>query len=201
MTRSDCARSRAADERRNFPRMTVDTLSAITIRRATPADARLLATLGAQAFIDTFAADNTPDDMSVYLAEAFGESIQRAEIDDSRNTVYVAERGRDTIGYATLREGEAPRSVGDSDAIEIARLYSFKRWIGSGVGAALMQRCLDEAASRGRRTIWLGVWEHNTRAIAFYRRWGFADVGAKSFQLGADLQTDRVMARRVAAER
>ena len=61
-----------------------------------------------------------------------------------------------------------------------------------------MQRCLDEAAARDQRTIWLGVWERNARAIAFYRRWDFADVGSQSFQLGGDLQSDRVMVRRVA---
>jgi GNAT superfamily N-acetyltransferase len=139
--------------------------------------------------------------MTMYLAAAFGESVQRAEIADPRNTIFLAERGGDTVGYAMLREGTAPAGVADTDAIEIARLYSFTRWIGSGVGAALMQRCLDEAASRGRRAIWLGVWERNARAIAFYRRWGFADVGSQPFQLGTDLQTDRVMARRVAEER
>ena len=68
-----------------------------------------------------------------------------------------------------------------------------------GVGAALMQHCVDLAASRGRDWIWLGVWERNVRAIAFYSRWGFTDVGSQSFQLGADLQTDRIMARRIAA--
>ena len=60
-----------------------------------------------------------------------------------------------------------------------------------------MRRCLEEAAARGRRTIWLGVWEHNAQAIAFYRRWGFADVGTTTFLLGKDSQTDRVMTRRV----
>jgi ribosomal protein S18 acetylase RimI-like enzyme len=61
-----------------------------------------------------------------------------------------------------------------------------------------MRSCLTEARSRDKDTIWLGVWERNARAIAFYRRWGFADVGSQSFQLGGDLQSDRVMARRVA---
>jgi GNAT superfamily N-acetyltransferase len=173
-------------------------LSAIVFRRATPGDASLLATLARTAFDDTFGAANDPADMAAYLAHAFGESVQRAELADPRNTVFFAERDGTAVGYAMLREGEALPEVGDADAIEIARLYSFKEWIGTGVGAALMQRCLDEAAARGRRTIWLGVWEHNTRAIAFYRRWSFADVGGKSFQLGTDLQTDRVMARRVA---
>lgn len=83
-------------------------------------------------------------------------------------------------------------------AIEIARLYAGKRWIGAGIGALLMQSCLREARARDKDTIWLGVWERNARAIAFYRRWDFADVGSQSFQLGGDLQSDRVMARRVA---
>jgi ribosomal protein S18 acetylase RimI-like enzyme len=181
--------------------MTLDALPTITIRDATPADAWRLATLAAEAFSDTFGPDNTPGDMAEYLAKAFGESVQRGELDDPRNTVFLAERGSDLVGYAMLREGDAPGVVGDAGAIEIVRLYSFTRWIGSGVGAALMQRCLDEAAARGRRTVWLGVWEHNARAIAFYRRWGFTDVGSQSFQLGTDLQTDRVMSRRVAGER
>ena len=173
-------------------------LSTIVFRRATPADATLLATLARTAFDDTFGAANDPANMTAYLATAFGEAIQRVELTDPRNTVFFAERESNPVGYAMLREGEAPEAVGDASVIEIARLYSFKPWIGSGVGAALMRHCLDVAASRGRRTIWLAVWEHNPRAVAFYRRWGFVDVGAKSFQLGADLQTDRVMARRVA---
>ena len=175
--------------------MPLDTVATITIRRATPADAGRLATLAAQAFVDTFGPDNTPEDMAQYLATAFGEAVQRAELADPRNTVILAERGGEMVGYAMLREGPAPREAGDDDAIEIVRLYSFTRWIGSGVGAALMRGCLDEAASRGCRTVWLGVWERNARAIAFYERAGFRDVGAQEFQLGNDRQRDRVMRR------
>ena len=172
-----------------------------TIRRATPVDAALLASLGAQAFRDTFAADNTPEDMAAYLADAFGEDIQRAELMDARNSVYFAERGDDVVGYAMLRDGEAPSEIASEKAIEIARLYAFAPWIGGGVGAALMRHCLDEATARGRRTVWLGVWERNARAIGFYRRWGFTDVGSHDFQLGSDRQRDRLMARPMTEER
>lgn len=170
----------------------------MTTRRATPADAALLASLAATSFDDTFGADNTPEDMASYMATAFGESIQRAELADARHTVFFAERAGAVVGYAMLREGPAPDAVADADAIEIARLYATRHLIGAGIGAALMQCCLDEAATRGRSTIWLGVWEQNARAIAFYRRWEFADVGATTFMLGHDRQTDRVMSRRVA---
>jgi ribosomal protein S18 acetylase RimI-like enzyme len=165
-----------------------------------PDDAELLASLGASTFIDTFAADNTPADMTAYVAVSFGEPVQRAELTDPRNVVFFAERDGETVGYAMLRLGPAPEQVQSAAPIEIARLYSVSRWIGAGVGSTLMQRCLDEAASRERSAIWLGVWERNARAIAFYRRWGFTDVGTQTFILGSDVQTDRIMARRLGGE-
>jgi diamine N-acetyltransferase len=172
----------------------------IGLRRATPADAASLATFAAAAFVDTFGAQNRPEDMAAYLAEAFGEPQQRAELTDPRCTVFLAERDGEIAGYAMLQDGAAPPCVTDTSAIEIARLYAGQRWIGAGIGALLMQRCLVEAASRGRRTIWLGVWERNVRAIGFYQRWHFTIVGSQSFQLGSDRQNDRVMARRVTME-
>lgn len=174
------------------------TSPAITTRVAGVDDAALLTELARSSFIDTFESGNTPENMRLYLASAFGESIQRSELSDSRHTVFLAERNGEIVGYAMLRNGPAPECVKDPDAIEIVRLYSVKHHIGAGIGATLMQRCLDEAARLGKSSVWLGVWEHNPRAIAFYRRWDFSDVGAHTFQLGNDRQTDRVMSRRVA---
>jgi diamine N-acetyltransferase len=168
----------------------------VAVRFGTTADARALAAFAAQAFLDTFGADNRPDDMAVYLRAAFGEPQQRAELTDPACTVLLAEERGALIGYAMLRDGAAPSEVG-SNALEIARLYAGQRWIGAGVGTALMQRCLSEAASRERERTWLGVWERNARAIAFYSRWGFTDVGAQQCQLGTDLQTDRILTRSV----
>jgi GNAT superfamily N-acetyltransferase len=96
-----------------------------------------------------------------------------------------------------LREGEPARGVTDTNAIELVRLYVLKDHIGLGVGAALMQACLDQAKTLGHKTIWLGVWERNYQAQAFYRRWGFTQVGTHIFQLGDDAQTDFVMERPV----
>ena len=174
-----------------------------TLRQAVPSDALALSVFAAAAFADTFAADNSPEDMAAYRAEAFSAERQRAELTDPACTVLLAERGDALTGYAMLRDGVAPAGVNGipaGSALEIARLYAGRQWIGTGVGAALMQRCLDVATSRGREWVWLGVWERNARAIAFYARWGFTDVGSQHFQLGADRQTDRIMARRAAAQ-
>ncbi|MES2180395.1 MAG: GNAT family N-acetyltransferase [Gemmatimonadota bacterium] len=177
--------------------MASGSISRISIRQATPADAELLAALGSETFQDTFGPENTDDDMAMYLGAAFGAEQQLAELSDPRHTVFFAEREVGTVGYVMLREGPPPDGVKEPDVLEIVRLYSVKRSIGSGVGAALMQRSLDEAAARGKSAIWLGVWEHNARAIAFYRRWGFSIAGTLPFTLGSDHQTDYVMVRRV----
>ncbi len=157
----------------------------------------MLASLAATTFRDTFGGDNTPENMDAYATSAFGADIQAAELGDPCLTVYLAELSGEVAGYAMLREGPAPASVAEENAVEIARLYAATHVIGAGVGATLMRRCLDEAAARGRRAVWLGVWEHNPRAIAFYRRWEFVDVGSTTFMLGRDRQTDRVMVHRV----
>lgn len=177
--------------------MTPSATRSVTTRQATPADAVVLASLAAMTFRDTFGSDNTPENMDAYATSAFGADIQAAELGDPSLTVYLAEVSGEVAGYAMLREGPAPPSVAEENAVEVARLYAATHVIGAGVGATLMRRCLDEAASRGRRAVWLGVWEHNPRAIAFYRRWEFVDVGSTTFMLGRDRQTDRVMVHRV----
>ncbi len=179
-------------------RMTSTAPPSPTIRCAGPDDAARLAAIAETSFVDTFGAQNRPEDMAIYLRAAFGEALQRAELQDAACCVFLAEQAGETLGYAMLRDGPAPASVGSAKAIEVARLYAVRRWIGAGVGAALMQHCLHEASARGRDTVWLGVWERNARAIAFYERWGFTPVGTQPFQLGDDRQTDHVMMRRLA---
>ena len=177
--------------------MSPDALTHVSIRCASADDALRLSVLARDAFISAFGPHNTPEDMAMYVAASFGENVQRAEIEESRNTFLVAERGDELIGYVMLREGAAPNAVPSRNALEINRLYASHHEVGAGIGAALMQRSIAEAEIRGRDVIWLAVWEHNPRAIRFYERWGFEDVGTQEFTLGADRQTDRIMSRAV----
>lgn len=99
--------------------------------------------------------------------------------------------------YAKLRTGTTDPSVTGSGPVELQRLYVDRSAIGYGVGAALMRASLDAARLAGHRTIWLGVWELNARAISFYERWQFQTVGDHKFRLGSDHQTDLIMVRPV----
>ena len=180
--------------------MRATTTPLIAIRPARPDDAALFTELAASTFRETFEQANAPEDFAAYMAAAFGEPIQRAELEDPATTVFFAERAGDTLGYGMVRERAAPSVAGMEEALEIARLYARKRALGSGVGAALMQRALAEAAGRGKDAVWLGVWEHNQRAIGFYEAWGFHRCGTQPFLLGTDVQTDLIMVRRIARE-
>lgn len=167
----------------------------IHIRYATMADNQLLAEIGTETFHDSFAADNTPENMAAYLSTAFGPEIQRAELADPDSCFLIAEVAGETAGFAQLKFGIAPAEVAGRQPAEIARLYARQAWIGRGVGAALMARCLAEARAANCDVIWLGVWERNPRAISFYTKWSFVEVGTHIFQLGDDPQRDLLLAR------
>jgi diamine N-acetyltransferase len=171
----------------------------VIIRPAQAIDADLLAELGARTFAETFAADNTPENMGTYLASAFNRSQQAAELADSQTTFLVAEQDGTAVGYAMLRAGSELDDVTGNNPIELVRLYVSSACLGSGVGAALMHACISEAEQRGHETIWLGVWERNHRAQSFYRKWYFREVGTHIFQLGDDPQTDLIMQRSISA--
>jgi len=167
----------------------------IIIRNATISDAELLAAVGAETFHDSFAADNTPEDMAAYLSRSFSPEIQERELADSRSKFIIAEDDGEVAGYGHLKLSRVPQAVDARQPLEIARFYARKAWLGKGIGAHLMAACLPAAGALCCDALWLGVWEKNIRAIRFYRQWGFGVVGEQEFQLGGDLQKDLVMAR------
>jgi ribosomal protein S18 acetylase RimI-like enzyme len=165
----------------------------VSIRPGTIADAAALAAFAARTFADTFAASNTPEDLQAFLASAYGVPQQTAELTSPDVVTLLAEEDGRLVAYAQLRRGPAPACVDVADAIELQRFYVDRPAHGSGVAPLLMAATQAAAAAAGARHLWLGVWEHNARAVRFYAKYGFADVGSHAFVLGADRQTDRVM--------
>ena len=158
----------------------------------------MLSAFAARVFSETFAADNNPNDMAAYMAIAFSPEQQRRELVDPECSYIVAEQDAQLAGYVLVRTGDdAPECVTVRPSVEIARLYVDRPWHGSGVAQRLMDAALADAVARGAVGAWLGVWEHNVRAVRFYEKNGFRDVGAHVFVLGSDSQTDRVMWRAV----
>lgn len=163
-----------------------------SIRRATIEDANLLADIGARTFLDTFAKDNTAEDMAMYLASSFSPSLQAEELTNPLITFLVAEIDGITVGYAKLISGSTAEAT-ERTSIELNRIYVTQDWIGKGIGEAILSACVEEAKQRGNERMWLAVWEKNERAQRFYEKSGFRVAGKKKFELGRDIQTDLVM--------
>jgi ribosomal protein S18 acetylase RimI-like enzyme len=166
---------------------------AVNIRPATPDDAEVLAELARRTFHDTFAATNDPTDMALYLSRAFGIDQQTRELEDRDIATLLVEIDGQAVAFAQLRSGHVPECVSGDKPVELWRFYVSREWHGRGIAPALMERVKAVARERGAGTLWLGVWERNDRARAFYVKCGFADAGEHIFLFGTDPQTDLVM--------
>ena len=165
----------------------------MTIRVANVNDAAVLADLARRTFYDTFAATNDADDMALHLASAYGVDQQTRELEHRDITTLLVEDGGEAIAYAQVRDDHVPECVTGPSPIELWRFYLDHRWHGRGVAIVLMERVKQVARERGAKTMWLGVWERNDRARAFYAKCGFTDAGKHIFLFGTDPQTDLVM--------
>lgn len=167
------------------------------IRKARYSDAKQLSQLAETTFRATFGAMNTAEDLDLHCQSSYSEAIQASEISDPSQMTLLSEDAERLIGFAQLRWGNAPACVSAKYPGEIQRLYVVNDWHGKGVAQALMNACIEAMKQHGSDVIWLGVWEQNPRAISFYQKCGFVEVGDHIFPVGNDPQRDLILVRSV----
>jgi len=165
------------------------------IRPATLEDVATLADLGGRTFRETFEPLYDPADFAAFLAEAYGPEIQRVELADPSRPALVLEGEGVPVGFAQLWLDHREPCVPGARPAELQRIYLLRSAQGGGRGAALLAACEDLVRGRGADVLWLGVWEHNARALAFYARSGFREMGEHSFRIGRRLDRDLILAK------
>jgi diamine N-acetyltransferase len=168
----------------------------ISMRFAGLADAGLLADLGERTARETFGG-SPPEDMEAFLAATFTPEILAAEL-HAGGRYLIAERGPLAAGFAQLEEGPAAPDVPGARPLKLTRLYVIRPQIGTGVGAALLGRCLELARAGAHDVVWLTVYDQNAHAIAFYERWGFTEVGELYVTFGSERPRNLVLALTIA---
>lgn len=163
------------------------------IRLASDTDAARLAIMAESTFRDTFQQANSVEDMDLYCAKSFGLARQLAEIQDPAMSTLLVEIGVELIAFGQLRFGATLECIQGHKPVEIYRLYVASSWHGRGIAQELMTALINHAFKGDADCLWLGVWEHNPRAIAFYRKFQFQIVGEHIFVLGNDRQRDLIM--------
>lgn len=158
------------------------------------ADFEELRTISIRTFSETFAAENTEEDMQQYLAENFSQEKLMAEVTNPDSAFFLAkdEKGNVT-GYLKLNFNTAQTELREKNGVEIERIYALKEFHGKNLGKLLFGQALTVAHARKAAYIWLAVWEENARAIAFYTKNGFVAFDKHFFRLGNDVQTDLMM--------
>lgn len=168
---------------------------ATLIRQAGPQDLDLLAELSVSTFREAFESFYSAANFDAFLQGAFNPEKLGRELADPACTFLIAGMEGVPVGYALVRRGPAEACVQGPDPIELVRIYVLQKAVGKGLGPALMEACIGVAKTQGARTLWLGVWERNSRALAFYTRNGFVDVGYHHFQVGSQTDIDRILVK------
>lgn len=172
-------------------------MNTILLRKATINDIEQLKQISQQTFLETFSSTNTQEDMQEYLKESFTNEKLINELSNIHSVFYFALYENQVIGYLKINVDDAQTELQDPSTLEIERIYVLKGFHGNKVGQLLYNKALEIAKLQNKTYIWLGVWEQNYRAIAFYEKQGFIPFDKHIFTLGSDQQTDIMMKLKV----
>lgn len=165
----------------------------ITIRTCTGQDSGIIRQLGEATFRETFAADNTAEDMERYVRDNFSLSRIEEELANHRSLFFLAEHELSPVAYMKVNFDTAQSESGYPGSLEVQRIYVLNAYKHRHIGKMLMTKAIEIAKHEHLDYLWLGVWERNTAAIKFYQGQGFTIHATHSFILGTDVQTDYIM--------
>lgn len=164
----------------------------VSIRPLKADDLRALQKLSVETFVDTFIDSNTADDLASCIDSLYNTEKLTRELTAKHSYFYFVEVEDQIAGYLKLNTRYEQTEGQRDDSLEIERLYILPRYKGRHLGSKLMKFALDLAKEKDKKRVWLGVWEHNEPAKAFYATWGFKRFSQHTFQVGSDPQTDEL---------
>ena len=148
--------------------------------------------ISCRTYRETFESSNTEENMKIYLDETYNTERLKAELAQKDSNFYFIYTDDRLSGYLKINDGSAQTDIFDPQGLEVERLYITGGAKRTGLGSALINLAVDIAAQRLKTFLWLGVWEFNFRAQAFYNKNGFYQIGAHPFIMGNDKQTDLI---------
>ncbi|WP_437395986.1 GNAT family N-acetyltransferase [Flagellimonas lutimaris] len=160
------------------------------LRECVSTDLDTLVKISKETFAAAFEKDNDPKDFMVYIEKAFSPKTLAAELANKDCLFHFVFEDRELVGYFKLNVASAQTDVHDPNALEIERIYVVEAHQGKKIGAWMLQEIIMKARTLEMEYIWLGVWEHNPKAIRFYQRHGFNKFAEHPYYIGTDKQTD-----------
>jgi ribosomal protein S18 acetylase RimI-like enzyme len=165
----------------------------INIRKVEVTDAAALLDFSRTTFFDFFGPLNDAANMEAYAVVAFTSQKILSELMNPGSEFYFAILDNELVGYLKLNFNNAQTEFRDANAMEVERIYVSGNHQRKHIGQQLLTFGIKAAVEKQLQYVWLGVWEHNYNAMAFYRRNGFEVFSSHEFVLGDDVQTDLLM--------
>ncbi|MGN2617609.1 GNAT family N-acetyltransferase [Bacillus stercoris] len=167
----------------------------VNIKKCSREDLQILQQLSIETFNDTFKDQNSPENMKAYLERAFNKKQLEKELSNMSSEFFFVYFDHEVAGYVKVNIDDAQSEEMGAESLEIERIYIKNNFQKHGLGKHLLNKAIEIALERNKKNIWLGVWEKNENAIAFYKKMGFVQTGAHSFYMGDEEQTDLIMTK------
>ena len=167
----------------------------INIKKCTLEDLRKLQEISYETFNETFKHQNSPENMISYLGRAFNLKQLEKELSNFSSQFFFVYFNNEVAGYLKVNTNDAQSEEMGDESLEIERIYIKNKFQKHGLGKYLLNKAMEIAMERNKKKIWLGVWEKNENAIAFYKKMGFVQTGAHSFYMGDEEQMDFIMTK------
>ena len=167
----------------------------INIKKCTLEDSHTLQEISYETFNETFKDQNSPENMNAYLEEAFNIKQLEKELSTISSQFFFVYFNHEVAGYLKVNTNEAQSEDMSDESLEIERIYVKNEFQKNGLGKYLFNNALDIAMELNIKEVWLGVWEKNENAIAFYKKMGFDQTGVHSFTMGDEEQMDFIMTK------
>ncbi|QIZ08266.1 GNAT family N-acetyltransferase [Priestia megaterium] len=167
----------------------------INIKQCNLEDLRTLQEISYETFNETFKDQNSPENMNAYLERAFNLEQLEKELSNISSQFFFVYFNNEVAGYLKVNINDAQSEEMDDESLEIERIYIKSKFQKHGLGKYLLNKAMEIAMERNKKKIWLGVWEKNENAIAFYKKMGFVQTGPHSFYMGDEEQIDFIMTK------
>jgi ribosomal protein S18 acetylase RimI-like enzyme len=172
-------------------------MNTIEIKKATILDLDSIQKISTQTFTETFAAVNTPENITDYIKNSLNLEQLTAELNNTNSQFYIAYSNSEVVGYLKINFGDAQTETINENALEVQRIYVLQNFHGKNIGQLLLEEVKKIAQTTGVDYIWLGVWEENHKALRFYTKNEFVVFDKHVFMMGNDEQTDLLMQFRI----
>ncbi|MFV8815695.1 GNAT family N-acetyltransferase [Aerococcus urinaeequi] len=162
------------------------------LHQCSMADVDELRAVSIETYTDTFGEFNSDENMRIYLEDAYNRDKLLAELAETNSQFFFMKENNETVGYLKLNLGDAQTEYIGDNLLEVERIYVRTAFLRNGYGTKLIQTAEEIARELGVNGMWLGVWEHNQRALNFYSKMGFRHISQHSFFMADDEQIDLI---------